>query len=449
MASKNLFAPPTKEELKKVQNEMFAPPTKAELEPPSFGKNVAKGLIDVLPAAGAVIGGGAGFLAPVPGGTIIGAGTGGLLGESARGALNTRFFPEDAPKSLKEALMKDIRTGSEMAAAEGLLQPVVQIISKIPGKEIAQKVSDKLGEVAGKLAENATGATGKQASEFKQGAGKELLKRKLVRFGDSPKKVSERTSRAMEEANKVIDGAMKSLEKKGVTASADNVVAELQKKAADLGKDPSQAGIVKKINGIIEDIIQTGESRPPIGLAETTKRGFNKMAGNWMDQEVGQAGKQAYRAYRNEVERAATAADPATAKSFKEAKETYGLLAPIQEAAERRASSVKQSPLGGFGDVTAAGAGAMVSGTPGATASVLVRRFISPRMASSSAVVTDKLAKMIAAAPELFGRSEQFDKAVVAELSRRFSENQPQGLLVPQAAASEPKNDKKKKGLLK
>jgi hypothetical protein len=54
-------------------------------------------------------------------------------------------------------------------------------------KPVAKKISGGLSKVSGKLAEKATGATGKQLDRFAPGAGEELLEKGIVRFGDSPK----------------------------------------------------------------------------------------------------------------------------------------------------------------------------------------------------------------------------------------------------------------------
>lgn len=265
--------------------------------------------------------------------------------------------------------------------------------------------ADTLDDKAGQLAENATGATAAQAEKFKPGAGRELLDRGLVRPFDTAKNIANRVGGAVDDAERALDESLSALDAQGVTASADNVVSALESKIAELRKDPSQAGTVRKLQGIIEDISATGESSPALSLAEQTKRGFRKAAGNWMDPEAGAAGKDAYRAYMGEVERSATDANPELASKFKEAKQTYGLLAPVREAAERRAAQLKQSPLGGFGDLQGAVMGTLTGG-PGAgtAAGVVAKRALSPRIASTSAWGMDKLADAVRAAPQAFGR---------------------------------------------
>lgn len=276
-------------------------------------------------------------------------------------------------------------------------------LSKIPMGKILSKGADKLDEVAEATALNATGATGAQASKFAPGAGRELLDRGLVRAGDTADDIATRVAGARNAAHGQIDEALGALDAKGVRASADNVVADLEAKIAELSKDPSQAGTVRKLKGIVNDIIETGESNIPLSQSETTKRGFNKMAGNWMDPEVGQAGKQGYGAYMRETERAAEAADPALAKLFKEGKQTSGLLAPIEEASERAAMRANQAQPMNLSDLASIGVGS-VGGIPGAVASYGAKKILAPRAASTLAVGADKLADVVRAAPARFGK---------------------------------------------
>lgn len=297
-------------------------------------------------------------------------------------------------------------------------------LQKLSNSNLVQKLSSKLGnkleDAGGNLIENATGATAVQASKFQPGAGKELYKRGLVKFGDNATNIADRTERAMSAAGSDIDDALKALDAKGVTASADNVVQALQQKISQLRQDPSQAGVVRKLEGIVDDIITTGNSNIPISQAEATKRGFNKAAGNWMDPEAGQAGKQAYLGYMDEVERAANAADPALAKKFEAGKETFGLLAPIQEAAERRSTQLNQSPLGGLGDWAAGGAGGAAGGPIGAAASVFGKKVVAPRLTSSGGVSLMRISELVKAAPQKFG---QF-----ANVLQRAQQRGPQGV---------------------
>lgn len=315
---------------------------------------------------------------------------GGIIG-GVQGAGNS-----DSDSYLGQA--KDALVGAGMGAGIGYAGD--KILSPLVGKA-AGAISRGAGGAAEKFAENATGATGKQASKFEPDAGRQLLDRGLVKFGDSPANVADRVSGAVDKAGAQIDNSLGALDAKGATASADNVVSDLQSQIAALKKDPSKAGLVKKLQSTINDIIDAGSSNVPLSEAEATKRGFRKAAGNWMDPDAGQAGKTAYLSYMNEVEGAANAADPALAQQFQEGKKTFGLLAPIQEAAERRASTLNQSPLGGLGDMAAAATGGGMLGPLGAVGGVIGKKVLAPRLASSSAVTLDAISKALQKSPQM------------------------------------------------
>jgi len=412
---------------------------KSQSKPEESGwKQLARSTIDTVLPIGGAIGGGA-----IGGGTTFGAGTvlGGALGyaggKTAARAANNYLFGDEGNATDVEGILKqnagDIGEGltaemggkalGSMAAVHG---PQIMKGAQSIGSGL-KKAGGSLGEFAESAILNATGATGKQAQSFRPGAGRELIDRKLARFGDSPANIANRVGAAKDVAEAEISSALVQLDSQGVTASADNVVAELQKKIASLRKDPSQAGLVKKLGGIIDDIIETGESAVPLSQAEQTKRGFRKAAGNWMDPDAGQAGKQAYLSYMDEVEGAASAADPALAKQFTEAKDTYGLLAPIQEAAERRAMTTSQSPVGGLLDMaTTTAAGNPLIGVPAAIA----RKAISPRITSSVAVTADSASKGINKVAEALMKSPRFSElsqknpkafdALVLDFNRRL-----------------------------
>lgn len=299
------------------------------------------------------------------------------------------------------------------------------------------KLGGKLEKTAEALAENATGATRVQAEKFQDGAGRELLDRGLVKFGDTPSKIAERVSKANDEAGTQIQSALKSLDESGVKASADKVVEVLESRAKELDKDASQAPIAKKIRSMIEDIVNTGESEVSISSAEKTKRGYGEGIRNWQDKDAGKASKEAYLAYRNEAERAATEAAPETAALFKEGKKTFGLLAPIEEAAEKRARQLNQHPLGGLNDIASLGAGAATAGPVGAIATALGRRVVAPRMSSTLAVSADKVSKMLLARPDMANLAKTNPKAFQATVLKMVEGMTERGSM-PKAALNEP-----------
>lgn len=309
--------------------------------------------------------------------------------------------------------------------------PVARGIGKQATKSAAKAVDRAVEKTAGsfrknaeKLAVNATGATGKQASEFAPGAGRELLDRKIVRFGDNQVKIAERASKAVDQANQQIDDALSKLDSAGVKVDVNALKERLRSKISTMKSDPSQADIAKmletEIGNIDEAIKASGSSQVQISQAELTKRGYNRKAGNWADPEKGQAGKEMYQTYRQGVEDAAQAADPATAKLFEEGKKAYGILAPIRESAERRAAQVQQHPLGGFLDVTSGVAGASAGGPIGAITAPIARRVVAPRLASSVAVTADSVADILSKVPkfaELQAKRPEVFQAIVSKIA--------------------------------
>lgn len=289
------------------------------------------------------------------------------------------------------------------------------------------KVADYLGgapealkDSAEKLAVNATGATGRQSAEFADNAGRELLDRGIVKFGDNQAKIAERAARAVQDSEGQIDSALSRLDEKGITVDGNALKEKLLARAKDLAKDQSASDIRKGLESEIGNIESAMKAKgtPNYGMQEleSIKRGYGRKAGNWGDPEAGQVGKELYGLHRQAVEDAATAADPSIANAFKEGKESYGLLAPIEEAAERRALTTQQSPHGGLLDMATAGAGMAAAGPLGAVAPS-ARRVIAPRLASSGAVAADRVSKMLMASPRFAQMAEQNPQAFSAMAS--------------------------------
>jgi hypothetical protein len=292
----------------------------------------------------------------------------------------------------------------------GEAKPLLRAIA--PAAEAAEGASkagmfnglaEKLKAFAESSAVNATGATAKQASTFSDNAGRELLDRGIVKFGDSQSKIASRASQALDEAHGQIDAALKKLSSQGVTVDANKIYEAVHSKINALKQDPSQSDIAKILDGELGNLLSATDARGspliPIDQAELIKRGYGRKAGNWADPEKGMAGKEMYQTTRGAVEDAATAADPEAAKLFEEGKKTHGLLSPIQEAAERRALTNSQSQHGGLMDVASTIAGEAAAGPAGAIAIPVARKIIAPRIASSLAVTADSAANALRKIP--------------------------------------------------
>jgi hypothetical protein len=341
----------------------------------------------------------------VPGlGLAEGAGLAGTIGHAA--AQGAAYGVGNSQGESIGDLAKDTLVGAGLggvggAAGYGAGKLINYGAQKVAG--LASKAAPGLENAAENLAVNSTGATGRESQKFADDAGRELLDRKLVRFGDNSKNIADRVGGALDDAHSAIDGSLRTLDEQGATVNVKDIVKNLEEKVEQMRADPSQADTVRKLTNVIDDIKDTGTSEVPVSAAEQTKRGFNKIAGNWMDPEKGAAGKAAYQGYRQAVENAA-AEDPGLYGLLMEGKQTHGLLAPIQEAAERRAATVRQSPFGGLGDWAAAAAGAATHHPLLAIPAVIAKKVVAPRIASSLAVTTDMLAKAATAGPEVLGK---------------------------------------------
>lgn len=310
---------------------------------------------------------------------------------------------------------------------------------KLAGKVIepvANAASGALKGFAEDAAVNATGATGKQASTFAPGAGRELLDRGIVKFGSNQKQIAQRAAEAVDHANQQIDASLAHLQKQGVTVDSNTVYNTVRNTISKMRGDPSKADIANhlenELNNIIKSSDATGSSEVPIQDAEITKRGYGRKAGNWADPEASQAGKTMYQTYRGAVENAAQAADPATAQTFIDAKQTHGLMSPIEEAAARRAATTGQHQAGGFLDVASSLAGEAAGGPIAAIGVPLARRMIMPRVASSIAVGADEAGNLLQQAPKVISNTPA---PVASFINQNLA---PESLAMPNAASNSP-----------
>ena len=328
------------------------------------------------------------FAVPNPatlGGRIaMGAGTGALAGAGQA----------DEGKALQGAALGGLVGGAVVPAAE----KVGSLLSAG-----AQKLSPKFSDAAETLAEKSTGATGKELQGFKSGTGRFLLDKGIIKFGDSAENIAQRAGDAMDVAGGIMDDVLKELDSKGVTISQDNIVTLLEQRLSAMKDNASLAPAARQLQSVIDDIINTGKSEISPILAEETKRGFRKIAKFNKGTDVGEAGREAYGAYQHSVEDAAQKLSPELAEQFKNVKQTWGTLAPVELAATRRTATLQQSPIGGLLDVATANAGS-IGGLPGMAASAASRRIIAPRVSSSTAVTFDAIGKLLKAAPEKLGK---------------------------------------------
>lgn len=288
---------------------------------------------------------------------------------------------------------------------------------------------DYLGEKAASLAEKATGATGKQTEKFVPGTGRELLDRGIVKFGSSPGDIAENARAAMDQAEAskadIVENQLKDTK-----VDRNTVISYLKKKMQELSSDESQTGVVKALQSKVDDIQAQIPSTSadvaaenaadvdlsssvPLGKSEEIRRGFDQAA-KWdsnSDAASREAAKITANAYREAGEQAATATDPELGAQFKADKTTQRKLIPVEEAAAKRQAQLDQSPHGGLLDIAAAGSGGtigtMVGGPLGGViggATGLAIKSARPRIASVQAVSADKLAQVLEATPQVFGK---------------------------------------------
>lgn len=322
---------------------------------------------------------------------------------------------EDIPTAAKNAA---IGAGTSLAAGK-----VVQAAAPYVGKALAPvgnalksaagAVSDWVGDSAGDLAVKATGATGREADNFVEGTGRELLDKNIVNFGSSPADVAENAQAAIDTAEATKKGVIQKLP--GTTVDRNTVLDYIRGKIAAFSGDESKTGLVKSLGNVASDIeAQIPGSATDVAAedatdaalgsevqlekAEEIRGGFDKSA-KWdsnTDAPTREANKIAANAYREAGENAISDADSELGVAYKAAKTTQHMMIPVQEAAARRAGVLAQSPLGGLGDVAAAA----VEGAPG----VVGRRMLGPRLASMAAVSADQLSKVVGATPGVFGK---------------------------------------------
>lgn len=303
-------------------------------------------------------------------------------------------------------LARDAAIGAGVGGAAGAIGDKIVGPAISGASNLAESFGNRLTGTADRLFEKATGATGKQSEKFAEGAGRELRNRNLIRFGDSPEKIAERVGAAHAESGQAIGQALEALDAKGVTASLSNVADAIESRIKDLSETPGNEKIIKQLNAELDNLYERGQSEIPISKGEVAKRNYQSQTNYNSPEAEKKATAQVANALRQEVEGSALKADPALAEKFTEGKNTWSLLKPIKEAAEKRAAQLNQSPWGGLLDTSAGlyGLSDPDSFSGKAALAVAGRRLISPRLASSAAVLTDNLAQVVSKAPQLLGK---------------------------------------------
>lgn len=366
----------------------------------------ARNTVNELPVIGGVIGGALGTPLDAvsgPAGTVVGAGIGGYLGTATKNLINRYIDPNSAPQNNTDAIVQPFIGGANQAVAQGAGEGVAPYLGKAI-QTVADPVSDALKSLAANKAIASTGATGAQSLKFAPEAGQELLDQGLVKFGNSQSTVAKKITAKLDKTGENIGNIISDLDKRGATVDHADIVSSLRARATELGEDPSQYGVSDSLNKLADRIqsqieANGGKSTFGIAKAEGTKRGFQASANyNSSPLDLSTA-KEAANIYRQAVEDAATKFDPDAASAFTEAKKTYGLLNPIQEAAAKRAATLNQSPHGGLLDTMTTIAGEGLGGVPGAIVAPIARRMVSSRIAPAIAASSNSASKLLGAVP--------------------------------------------------
>lgn len=271
-------------------------------------------------------------------GTALLSGGTGLGALAAQGALQGLGSSEAdlTEGNYKGAIGDTVIGGSLGAIGEAGGRLIGKGLSKIPFSKAFDSVSSGLRDTAENLAVKATGATGNQANKFAPNAGRELLDRGIVRFGRTAEDVAERAAGASKEAGEAIGSALKDLDARGVKASVENVTKAIEGKIKELAEVPGNDTIIRQLNRELDNLYERGASELPVSLGEKAKRAFQSQTNYASPEAEKKASAQLASAFKEEVENAAMKADPTIANKFMEDKKVYGLLKPIQEAADRK-----------------------------------------------------------------------------------------------------------------
>lgn len=321
-------------------------------------------------------------------------------------------------------MAKDTGIGAGFGLAGASLAKLVSKFGPDAIAKVAPKLAKRLGLRAESLAENAVGATASQAEKMQPGTGRFLLDNDIVNAGSSQRNIADNAARMMGKATGEIDEVMATLDKSGRGIDPQKILNKIDDKIAELVQDPSQASVVRQLNGYKEDIINAwsqGEGGNILpSAAEKTKRGYQSIARKaYGDPDRQLATKATGSIYRQSVEDAAEELSPDLAAKFNTAKETYGMLSPVEEAAERRALVVNQSPIGGPGDMMMAAGGVIASGgNPLGALAPVARRVVPPRIASTLAVGADKASRGMSALPGIANTAKPYMSGAIQSGSR-------------------------------
>jgi len=259
------------------------------------------------------------------------------------------------------------------------------------GLDKLKSMGGKLKGAAEKLAEKATGATGSQVSKFEDDAGRQLLDKGYIKAGDTVEDISNRLSKAKQDAGQDIGETLKKLTEGGSNVDVNNVISNLENKVKELSQAPGNETLVAQIQKQIDNLYERGQNNLPLDLAEQAKRNFQGQVNYASPEAEKKAATHIASTFQKEVEQQALAANPELGKKFKDSKELYKLLMPIEEAASKRANTINQQNVFNNADALTFGLGSLGGNPVTGAAAYGAKKFIAPRVASTAAVGADLL----------------------------------------------------------
>lgn len=318
------------------------------------------------------------------------------------GGIATSFIP-GLGVAKGASVLKNIGTAAAGGALSGVGYSEGDLEDRAKGAMVGGGVSAALGgagsaitkgmqSLAPRLAETATGATGKELQyKFKPGSGEKLLERGTVGWFSSPKSIAKKATQELSQSSNEIGKSLEGIDQ----VSKDQIMANLFTERAKLAGNEANRTAISKLDKEIEAFSKSPSLRDAQDIWNV-KKGYEAKV-NWMarQQKPGQtqANEKVATALRRAVTDVAADQSPELAKKFAEERQLFSLYKPIKEAAERKAATIQQRDIGGMldtialtggisGDLFGGGEG---RGTAAGLGMAGLRRGIVPRIPSFAA----------------------------------------------------------------
>lgn len=389
-----------------------------------FGGQVAGGVGNTLLAPGLNAAKGASLAAYAGKGAL----QGGITAAGLSNADNAKDFAMDT--GVGAAL-----GGGAGAVAKGV-DAATDIVTPYLMKLI-NKSGDGLKNAGGKLMEKATGATGKQAEAFTPGAGRRLIEEGYGKAFDDPAAIAKRAEAALNASGKRISSVLDDATASGAKIDLVDFLDESEQQVMALrtaGKNLEADALEARTAKVIEDAQRMGLSEVSPSYMENVKRESQANINYNADTKPLISGKKAAASIQRQAVEDVVGQNPAALEAFKKDKDLYGLLSPVQEAAEKRANTLNQSPIGGLLDMATGTVGSSILGgaagygsggdagsaVTGALLAGAGRRYVAPRIASTVAVGIHNIGDLVQKSPQAFGK--------YANVLQQASQRGPQGV---------------------